>query len=190
MSYVSVSQTSTSSEENVANAFKAAMRRFAVSVSIITISNDEAKFGMTATAVSSVSIDPPALLVCVNRSARLHGDMSPGKAFCVNMLNKDQAALSSAFGGRLPADERFLCGAWQAQDDCPPYLSDAQANVFCTVDVIFEYGTHTIFVGKVESVHLNGELRPLVYADGRYFSIAPAPESAGSIPPDLDLTWL
>ena len=166
--------------------FKAAMRRFAVSVSIITIADETAKFGMTATAVSSVSTDPPSLLVCINRSARIHAEMRSGRAFCVNVLNDDQAALSNAFGGRFPAEQRFSLGGWIDEDGRPPYLSDAQANVFCVIDTLLEYGTHTIFIGKVEAVRLHGEFQPLVYADARYFSVLPVP----STPSGPELTWL
>ena len=177
-------------EGDVIPAFKAAMRRFAVSVSIVTVSEGQSPSGMTATAVSSVSIDPPSVLVCVNRAARLHAQMQRGSAFCLNILSNEQASLSSAFGGRLSAQERFSLGEWLLSPGHPPALSDAQANVFCTVDALFEYGTHTIFIGRVAEVRLNGRCRPLIYAEGRYHRIVPVPESIETTPPDMDLTWL
>ena len=177
------------SQEDVVSDFKAAMRRFAVSVSIVTISGETTHSGMTATAVSSVSVQPPSLLVCVNRSTRVHVELQRGRTFCVNFLSHDHSALSGAFGGRLSAEDRFSLGAWAVEDGQPPYLRDAQANLFCTVDATFEYGSHTIFIGRVESVRLSGVLRPLVYADGRYFSIV-ARESAEGVLPEMDLTWL
>ncbi len=186
MSRKSVLLAAPSQEEDVIQAFKGAMRRFAVSVSIITIANGTAKAGMTATAVSSVSMTPPSLLVCINRSARMHAEMHAGRVFCVNILNTDQAAISSAFGGRLPPEERFSEGAWSTSNEGVPYLSHAQVNVFCTVDTAFDYGSHTIFIGKVESVRLYGKCRPLVYAEGKYVSIADI-ESNESVP---DLIWL
>lgn len=190
MGSASVSPPPLAEESDLTEVFKAAMRRFAVSVSIITIADAKTRAGMTATAVSSVSLDPPSLLVCVNRKARLHVDMHRGRRFCVNMLTNDQSALSSAFGGRLPADERFKLGTWLVQGIDPPHLSEAQANVFCTVDALFDYGSHTIFIGKVESVRLSGECRPLVYADGRYCSLLARPDSIDAIPSDIDWTWL
>ena len=153
---------------DLVESFRTAMRRFAVTVSIITTTKDDGKSGMTATAVSSVSMDPPALLVCVNRTATIHSDMELGKKFCVNILSADHSGLSSAFGGKLPAHERFSLGTWHAERDGPPYLDDAQANLFCTVDATIDYGTHTIFIGKVIAVRLQGAVRPLVYGDGRY----------------------
>lgn len=190
MGSVSVSPPPLAEETDLIEVFKAAMRRFAVSVSIITIADAKTRAGMTATAVSSVSLDPPSLLVCVNRKARFHVDMHRGRRFCVNMLSDDQSALSSAFGGRLPADERFKLGTWLVQGIDPPYLSEAQANVFCTVDALFDYGSHTIFIGKVESVRLSGKCRPLVFADGRYFSIVAGADSIEAPPSDIDWTWL
>jgi flavin reductase len=179
-----------SPEAAVVNDFKAAMRRFAVSVSIITTADGPSRSGMTATAVSSLSTQPPSLLVCINRNARLHAEMSPGRKFCVNFLTSHHADLSSGFGGRLPPEERFALGAWVSQDDHPPYLSDAQANVFCTVDGTFDYGSHTIFVGKVQSVRINGAVQPLVYADGKYFTLTAQPGVVESISADMDFTWL
>jgi flavin reductase (DIM6/NTAB) family NADH-FMN oxidoreductase RutF len=152
----------------LAAAFKAAMRRFAATVTIVTVADGDTKSGMTATAVASVSTEPPALLVCVNRSASIHANLRMGANFCVNLLAADHIPLSAAFGGKLPPEDRFSLGAWQTHGTGVPYLDDAQANIFCVVDAMIEYGTHTIFIGRAEAVRLHGEVRPLIYGDGRF----------------------
>jgi flavin reductase len=149
-------------------AFKSAMRRFAATVTILTAGNGDARSGMTATAVSSVSTDPPAILACVNRAASIHSSMKLSSPFCVNLLAADQGPLSSAFGGKLPPEHRFSIGNWDIDDDGRPYLLDAQANIFCFVDAVLDYGTHTIFIGKVHAVRLHGDVRPLIYGNGRF----------------------
>jgi len=155
-------------EADLRAAFKSAMRRFAATVTILTVGNGDAKCGMTATAVSSVSTDPPAVLACVNRAASFHASMKMSSPFCVNLLAADQGPLSSAFGGKLPPGDRFSIGNWQSDDDGRPYLLDAQANIFCIVDAVLDYGTHTIFIGKVYAVRLHGDVQPLIYGNGRF----------------------
>jgi flavin reductase (DIM6/NTAB) family NADH-FMN oxidoreductase RutF len=151
-------------------AFKAAMRRFAATVTIVTVKSGDVRSGMTATAVSSVTTDPPALLACVNRGASIHANLRMGKLFCVNLLASEHGPLSTAFGGKLPPQDRFSMGLWHFEGDGPPYLSDAQANIFCFVDAMMDYGTHTIFVGKVDAVRLHGDVRPLIYGNGRFIN--------------------
>jgi flavin reductase (DIM6/NTAB) family NADH-FMN oxidoreductase RutF len=155
-------------DAKLADAFRTAMRRIAATVTIVSVADDRSKSGMTATAVSSVSADPPALLVCINRSAGTHAKMRQGKAFCVNVLGVDHAPLSVAFGGKLLPEERFSLGTWHADESGVPYLHDAQANIFCTVDAALDYGTHTIFVGKVRAIRLFGDVSPLIYGNGRF----------------------
>ncbi|MFA5121029.1 flavin reductase family protein [Zavarzinia sp.] len=149
-------------------AFKGAMRRLAATVTIVSTGSDGERQGMTATAVTSVTTDPPAILVCVNQSASLHPALQDGTRFCVNLLHNRHAEVAGAFGGKLQGAERFSAGEWADGPHGVPYLVDAQANIFCRVDALMLYGTHTIFVGKVEEVRLFGDVSPLIYQDGRY----------------------
>ena len=96
--------------------------------------------------------------------------MRLGKPFCINLLASDHGPVSSAFGGKMRPEERFSMGLWQVDGDGPPYLSDAQANIFCVVDAVMDYGTHTIFIGKVNAVRLHGDVRPLIFGDGRFIN--------------------
>jgi flavin reductase (DIM6/NTAB) family NADH-FMN oxidoreductase RutF len=149
------------------DAFKQGMRRLAATVTIITLRGEDAQpWGMTATAVTSLSADPYSLLACVNRSSRMHGHLTMGAPFCVNLLSEGHDELSFAFGGRLSHEERFGLGGWELGD--LPYLKDAQANFACTVDALFDYGTHSIVVGRIGAIRMPGEFAPLVYGDGRF----------------------
>ncbi|ALD90048.1 flavin reductase family protein [Cupriavidus gilardii] len=150
--------------------FKTAMRRMASTVSIITCANEAGAHGMTATAVTSVCAEPSSLLVCVNTAASFHHAISGAERFCVNLLDSSQVDLSQAFSGRLKGAERFSVGSWQLHDDGLPYLEDAQANLFCLVDRRIAYGTHTIFIGRVEHVLIADQVSPLLYQDGSYAS--------------------
>ncbi|MCF4165171.1 flavin reductase family protein [Zavarzinia compransoris] len=153
---------------DLVTAFKGAMRRLAATVTVVTTGAGGEHQGMTATAVTSVTADPPALLVCVNQSASMHPSLETGTRFCVNLLNESHAEVAGAFGGKLQGPERFTAGHWAVNDHGVPYLTDAQANIFCLVDALMIYGTHTIFVGKVDDVRLFGDIAPLIYQDGRF----------------------
>lgn len=148
--------------------FKEAMRRLAGTVTIVTVSNGAERHGTTATAVTSLSMDPPSILVCFNKDSRLHGHLTAVKSFCVNLLHVDNVAASRLFASPVSAEERFAGGDWRSEEDLPPYLADAQANIFCLKDKEIEYGSHTIFIGRVVRVTNRGDISPLIYCNGSY----------------------
>lgn len=158
----------TQTQAGIAAAFKQALRGFASTVTVVTAREGDRSHGMTATAVTSLSMDPPALLVCVNRAALLHDVMTIGRAFCVNVLSDAHQAVSRAFSGASPPGVRFAHGHWAYRDDGLPYLADAQASIFCTKQAAFPYGTHMIFIGEVESVRLGDHQSPLIYQNADY----------------------
>ncbi|WP_242127384.1 flavin reductase family protein [Sphingobium sp. Sx8-8] len=154
---------------DVAQAFRGAMRRLAATVTIVTARQGDEWFGMTMTAVTSLSMDPPTLLICVNRKTRLHAVLAAveGASFCVNLLRPGHEEAASAFGGSVEPTARFGIGEWACEDGAP-YLVDAQSNLFCDVTTAIAYGSHTIFIGAVRQVRLEGDVAPLIYGDGRY----------------------
>src|SRR5215472_14326630 len=154
--------------EELRASFKQAMRRFPAAVSVITAADQTRRHGMTATAVTSLSLDPPSLIVCINRSTLLHDVMTLGRHFCVNVLRKDQDELSAAFSGALPAEVRFGLGSWLTSPEGVSYLDDAQINVFCRKVAAVPYGTHTIFIGEAEAVKVHDAIEPLIYQDATY----------------------
>lgn len=155
-------------------AFRAAMRRFASTVTIITAADHERFHGMTATSATSLSMDPPSLLICLNQKTLLHDIMFRARRFCVNVLHRDQASLSVAFSGAASPEKRFELGSWARSEEGIHYLTDAQANLLCKKAAARPYGTHTIFVGQVEDVGLRELIAPLVYQDATYCVTAPA----------------
>ena len=163
-----MAETPTPAAPELITAIKGAMRRLAATVTIISTGDGNERHGMTATAVTSVTTDPPALLICVNKSASLHPVLATGTRFCINLLKDSHADVAGVFGGKLQGPARFGTGDWAVNGHGVPYLTDAQANLFCKVDGLMLYGTHTIFVGLVEDVRLFGDISPLIYQDGRY----------------------
>lgn len=166
-------------------AFRAAMRRLAATVTVIsTRADDGIRHGMTATAVTSVSADPPAVLACVNRSAALHAQLHLGQLFCINLLHRSQQRLSEVFSGAIEGEARFAEGSWLSDAAGVPYLDGAQANIFCEIEAIHAYGTHSICIGRVTGAISRADVDPLVYQDGCYMGTGPI-EACG-LGPDQD----
>ena len=149
-----------------------AMRRLAKSVTIITSSDGQQRFAMSATAVDSLSTEPPSLLICVNKTASLHAVLDAGADFCVNILGLQQEELSHLCSGPIKGEARFQRGDWRQSEDGIPYLADAQSAILCQQDGKFSYGTHSIFIGRIRQIHNSEEITPLVYLNGAYTTTA------------------
>ncbi|SMF40239.1 NADH-FMN oxidoreductase RutF, flavin reductase (DIM6/NTAB) family [Alteromonadaceae bacterium Bs31] len=149
------------------------MRRMLASVSIVTASNRAGeRFAMTASSVTSVSAEPPSLLVCVNQKAGLDHAIDESEFFCVNVLSAKhkQVAVNCASSDTL--ETRFQHGNWHVEENTGCYfLGDAQAIFFCRKQLVQPYGTHHIYVGDViETRVAQGEVSPLGYLNGDYFT--------------------
>lgn len=153
--------------------FRLAMRRVAATVNVITLNVDGRPVGVTATAVSSLSMDPPSLLVCINRAASVHASMADMAAFRVNILHRDQEDIASMFADRKMEKLRFIDG-WELEADAPPRLIGAQASVLCRRIDCHQFGTHSIFIGVIEDVSVREDVSPLLYWNGVYGGITEA----------------
>ncbi len=147
--------------------FRQAMRRVASTVNVITICVRGEPMGITATAMSSLAMDPPSLLVCINRTAAMHASMEDVSHFGVNVLHRDQEHLAQMFADRNQRALRFTSG-WHMDCERPPRLVDAQASVLCRRIDHHQFGTHSIFIGVVEDVVVRADIEPLIYLDGKY----------------------
>ncbi len=147
-------------------AFRELLGRFATGVTVITtVSSDGAPVGMTANSVTSVSLDPPLLLICVDHESTMHRDLAQAAGFVINVLASDQEAVSRRFAENH--DDRFSGIGYRPGPHGAPILHGVLAYIECTRDSSIEAGDHTIFVGRVtgggaESGH------PLVFYRGGY----------------------
>jgi flavin reductase (DIM6/NTAB) family NADH-FMN oxidoreductase RutF len=153
--------------------FRDAMRRLAGTVTVVTVGSGKDRHGTTATAVTSLSMAPPSLLVCFNRDSRLHPLLSAATHFCVNVLHVDNIEVSKLFASPVSSEERFGAGGWKNQKGGAPFLEAAQASIQCVKDQQIDYGTHTIFIGRVVSVRNRKDISPLVYCNGGYAGTTP-----------------
>ncbi len=152
------------------NQMKQAMRRLGASVTVITSLDGTRKYAMTATAVTSLTLDPPALLVCVNKGNGLHHALSSGYGFCVNILYGDQQHISEICAEQDKGEAKFNLGNWLEGEGRVPYLEDAQASIFCDLGEAHIYSSHSIFIGMVKKVITRDEISPLMFLAGNYFS--------------------
>lgn len=152
--------------EDIAEATRCALRRLASSVAVVTTRTEAGRFAMSVTAVTALSLDPPSLLVCINCNTSLHEPLAAGADFAINLLDRRQEEIARACGGARKGEARFAVGRWN--EAAAPILEDAQAILLCRQDGQFQYGTHTIFIGKVVEALSGATIDPLIYADGAY----------------------
>ncbi|WAC27394.1 flavin reductase family protein [Ancylobacter sp. SL191] len=155
-------------------AFKRAMGLTASAVTVITAGQGEEARGLTATAVASVSIAPPTLLVCVNREGDAHRAIARSRAFCVNVLAEANLPVADRFAGRhgLAGASKFAGADWRSLVTGAPALDGALVSIDCTLAESVEAYTHTVFFGTVRAVRLGGAQPPLIHFDRAYRSLA------------------
>ncbi|WP_049722005.1 flavin reductase family protein [Gilvimarinus polysaccharolyticus] len=160
---------------NVALAMKQGMRRLASGVSVLSTRIDhEQRFAMTVSSVTSVSDNPPSLLVCINKQISLQGHLELlGCNFAVNVLSHHQQQVSNVCAGFEPVHDRFSVGSWLEGPDAVPYLTDSEAVFFCQTDKVVSYGTHHIVIAKINDVLVSEQdSDPLLYHSGGYQRIS------------------
>src|SRR5437868_7989523 len=102
-------------DDTLAVQTRLALRRLASSVAIVTCRDGETRHAMTATAVNAMSMQPPSMIVCVNRSAAFNAAISRSGHFAINILNRNQVDISMGCGGSVRGEDRFGCGSWREE---------------------------------------------------------------------------
>jgi flavin reductase (DIM6/NTAB) family NADH-FMN oxidoreductase RutF len=140
------------------------MSRFASGVSIITTRYEGIDYGLTASAVTSLSLDPPMLLICVNKASNTQKAIAEAQVFAVNILREDQSELARRFAGSHP--DKFAGMSISDGELGVPLLDDMLATIECRVTEIVSGGTHSIFLAEVQTAQA-AEGMPLTYFRGR-----------------------
>jgi flavin reductase len=146
--------------------FVAAMGLAATGVSVVTTDGPSGRFGLTESAVSSVSADPPLVLICVNRKSPAVAALDGNGTFAVNLLGADNRAYAETFSGRPREGKPFDFGnhAWRDGETGLPLVGDATAIFECETHDSLDAGTHRIYIGRVVAAH-KGDADPLVYCN-------------------------
>ncbi|RLB42640.1 MAG: flavin reductase [Deltaproteobacteria bacterium] len=151
-------------------AFKEALRGWASGVTVVTSRSGDRVHGMTVSAFSSVSADPPLVLVCANHSSTTHGLIEEAGVFAVNILASHQQDVSNVFASSKHEDSRLQQVSWTEGETGAPLIDEALASLECKVTSAHREGSHTIYVGHVQAVHTT-EAEPLLYYKGSYRSL-------------------
>jgi flavin reductase (DIM6/NTAB) family NADH-FMN oxidoreductase RutF len=154
--------------------FKQAMRHLAGGVALVSTTYEGSRHGLTVTAVSSLTMDPPALLVSVNRNASAFDALIKSGHFCVNLLTHAQVDLAAAFARKPDGEARFANGTWRVGASGLPVLEECVVSIACRMHDMVEYGTHAILIGAVEHLEIATEpVSPLLYLNGKFGSFGP-----------------
>lgn len=150
--------------------FRRILSHFPTGVTVVTtVGPDGAPYGLTATAFTSVSLDPPLVLVCIDKRAESHPHFHTSRLFAVNFLRTGHEHLSRHFA--VSGGDKFQNLTYARGVTGAPVLAEALGHLECRTVDIFEGGDHTIFLGQVEAGDA-GEGEPLLYFRGAYREMA------------------
>ena len=154
-----------------ADSYRSALGLWATGVTIVTARAGDEVHGMTASDFAGVSLDPPLVMVCADKSANTLGVIEKGRNMCVNLLAAGQDPLSDKFASKKDEWIRFEGLECATAKTGAPLIPGALASLDCEVVAMHDAGDHVIVVGRVEEV-VRGEGAPLVYYAGRYRVLA------------------
>lgn len=162
-------------------AFRNAMRHLAGAVSVITTGRGDQRTGFTATSVTSLSMHPPALLVCLNRQSSVAPRLIEHGAFCINVLADDQQNIAEHFSGRdgSRGADRYRDAEWQEMPSGALGLVGSLARIDCELEESIDRHSHTILISRPTSIALHPTAEPLLYWLGAYRQLT----NPGRMPP-------
>lgn len=147
--------------------FREGLSRFASGVTVVTtLDADGLPRGLTVSAFCSLSLEPPLVLICIEKGIRSHEALSSASRFVVNILSSDQLEVSNRFAS--PLEDRFDGIEWRKGLGGLPVIEATLASLECTVHSSFDGGDHTIFVGLVEAISTSPDREPLLYFRSTY----------------------
>jgi flavin reductase (DIM6/NTAB) family NADH-FMN oxidoreductase RutF len=151
--------------------FRRVMGHFATGVTVVTTHDGDGKLsGLTANAVASVSLEPPMILVCVDKKSDSYPMFGASNCFAVNILSNEQETLSRRFA--KSGGDKFTGIGFQLGVTGAPLLSDTIAHLECTIRHSFDAGDHTIYVGEAVGIAVSSEEDPLLYFRGGYRNLS------------------
>jgi flavin reductase (DIM6/NTAB) family NADH-FMN oxidoreductase RutF len=152
------------------DSFRTAMRELSGGVSVITVGIGSDRSGMTATSVSALSLDPPTLIVCVNKTSSTWPLLLRYRSFGVNILHAGHQGVAERFAGRSGSkgEERYGQAQWITLETGASLLADALIAFDCELDEAIDRHSHAIAIGRVKAMRIGAATQALVYWRGRY----------------------
>lgn len=149
--------------------FKLAMSHFASGITVVTTEHEGARYGMTVASFASLSLHPPLVLICIEKSVKTHDAIAAAQKFGVSILAEDQSEISNRFASR--SEDKFAGTDVHIGSTGVPLIGGAICTIECRLHAALPGGDHTIYVGEVVEAEMN-DAEPLVYYRSGYREIS------------------
>lgn len=152
--------------------FRLALRELVYPVCVVSSYNEKTRenHAITVSSVTSLSFDPPSILVCINKDSSIHSSLKKDTCFNISFLSSSQSEISNICGTDGFSDNRFDNDFWHFKNNLG-FIKNSQSVILCTVQKIISYGSHSVFIGNVVEVVKNNDAKPLLYGKGEYLDI-------------------
>jgi flavin reductase len=154
--------------------YRDAMACLGAAVNIVTTDGNAGRAGFTASAICSVTDNPPTLLVCINRGSSAYASVTSNGVVCVNVLSARHERLSRLFGGGTPADKRFAAATWSTLETGAPVLADCAA-FDCRIVDVTNVATHDVLFCSVVALQRSDCAANLIYFGRDYHIVRATP---------------
>jgi len=172
-------------ENNPQNGLKQAMRVFPQGVTVATMTGPNGPTGLTVSSFTSISLEPPLVLISIAKGSAIHDLFREAKAYAINFLADDQKSVSDTFAGRTRATDRFEGLRFSEGVTGSPIIDGVRVAIECRAWQVYEGGDHSILVGEVVSAKTFNTKRPLVYYSQQYTTTEQVEYPA----PPSDMVW-
>jgi 3-hydroxy-9,10-secoandrosta-1,3,5(10)-triene-9,17-dione monooxygenase reductase component len=153
----------------IASRFRAVLGHFCTGVTVVTGMSGDVPVGFACQAFAALSLDPPLVLFCPQRTSRSWAAIASSGRFCVNVLAESQRDVSAVFG--TAGADKFSCVGWSSSPSGSPVLDGALTWVDCSVTAVHEAGDHYVVIGQVTSLGEPRVERPLLFYQGHYVAM-------------------
>ena len=160
--------------ELTSETFRKVMGHFATGVTVVTVLDGNRPSGITVNALSSVSLDPPLVMIAIDRRRRIHPHVVAAGRYAVNILGEGQQPLADCFAGAAvePGLDAFCGAAWHPGESGLPLIDGSIATLECTIAQRIPVGDHDLFIGRVDMLgNEEHHPMPLLYYRRRYLRI-------------------
>jgi flavin reductase (DIM6/NTAB) family NADH-FMN oxidoreductase RutF len=161
-------------QSQVAEVIKRFMRAYPQGVCIATTTYDNKPWGLTVSSFTSISLDPPLIMVSIGKGTKSHDAFIGSDNLAVNLLSAGQEVLADAFAGKVPQERRFDLVEYRIGKSGAPILNAASGYLDCKKWRVYEAGDHSIILGEVIDGDVSGIPYPLVYHNRKYTTVATA----------------
>jgi len=172
-------------EGEIQTGLKQVMRVFPQGVTVVTAESEKGPKGITVSSFTSVSLDPPLILISISKGSAFDKLLRDAKSYAVNLLADDQRSVSDRFAGRTRHEDRFEGISHAKGVTGSPIIAGARAVIECKQWKVYEGGDHSILIGEVVNAKVLNSKRPLVYYSQQYTTTEPMEYPA----PPSDMVW-